>query len=67
MCVMLDLIEIARIQHQEADDPSDPFVQRLGLERRIVAKFVLSGVEKVQQRAVYDEYRNGPPRSPRQR
>ena len=58
---MLDLVEIPRIQKDEAEQPTESLVEPTGPEHGRMAQFVLSGIKKVDQNAVHDENRDGEP------
>ena len=61
---VLDLVEIARIDHQETDCPAQPLVEPFGREYRAVAQFMLACIQEVQQDAVDHEYRDRNPGAP---
>ena len=61
---MLDLVEIARIEQHEAEQPAENLVELLGAEHRPVADLVLAGIEEVDQHAMRDEEGNGEPAAP---
>ena len=57
---VLQLIESARIEHDEPKHAADPLIEPRGAEHRPVAEFMLAGVQKVQQHALDHEQRYGP-------
>jgi hypothetical protein len=61
---VLDLVEVARVEHGKADGTAEPFIQPLRLEHGAVAELVLAGIEEVQQDAMHHENRHGKPGAP---
>src|SRR5271168_2536163 len=57
---MLQLVEGARIEHAKSEQPPDPFVEPRSLEYRPVTQLMLTGVQKIEQYALYDEQGNSP-------
>src|SRR5271166_1008694 len=64
---MLDLVEIARIDEDETEQPPEYLVEPLGPEHGRMAELVLACVKEIDQRSVDNEDRNGKPASPRER
>ena len=62
---VLDLIEIARIDQDEAEQPAEELVELLRPEHRRMAELVLAGVKEVDQDAMCDEDREPPASLPR--
>ena len=61
---MLDLVEVAGVDQDEAEQPAENLVEPLGLEHGRMAEFMLAGVKEIDQYPMRDEGRDRQPAAP---